>query len=122
MTTASTKRKAVLAACSDPLSESRRQNIDKLVRLLEARSGGVSQMTTMLEQYLELGAAEQIGGILLGTFTQMDREGLRPGIEEIVMRMFPERIPVARTRFVGHGPDARAIVIGKETRFEDSDR
>ena len=99
MTTANTRRKAVLAACSDPLSESRRQNIDKLIRRLEARSGGVSQMTTMLEQLLELGAAEQVSGVLLGTFTQMERDGLRPEIGELVMKMFPEKVPVARTRF-----------------------
>ena len=71
-------------------------------------------MTTMIEQYLELGTADQINGILLGTFTNMEREGLKPSIEEIVLRAFPEKIPVARTRFVGHGSDARAIVIGRE--------
>ena len=81
---------------------------------LEPHSGGASQMTTMLEQLLELGTAEQVGGVLLGTFTQMERDGLRPEIGELVMKMFPEKVPVARTRFVGHGHDARAIVIGKE--------
>ena len=84
------------------------------VLLLEAHSGGASQMTTMLEQLMELGTAEQVGGVLLGTFTQMERDGLRPEIGELVMKMFPEKVPVARTRFVGHGHDARAIVIGKE--------
>ena len=84
------------------------------VLLLESLGGGVSQMTTMIEQYMELGAAEMISGVLLGTFTNMDREGLKPSIEEIVLRAFQREIPVARTRFVGHGSDARAIVIGRE--------
>ena len=84
------------------------------VLLLESLGGGVSQMTTMIEQYMELGAAEMISGVLLGTFTNMEREGLKPSIEEIVLRAFPREIPVARTRFVGHGSDARAIVIGRE--------
>ena len=56
----------------------------------------------------------QISGGLLGTVTNMEREGLKPSIEEIVLRAFPREIPVARTRFVGHGSDARAIVIGRE--------
>ena len=84
------------------------------ILLIESLGGGVSQMMTMIEQYLELGAAEQISGVLLGTFTNMEREGLKPSVEEIVLRAFPERIPVAKTRFVGHGSNARAIVIGRE--------
>lgn len=84
------------------------------ILLIESLGGGVSQMTTMIEQYMELGAAEQISGVLLGTFTNMEREGLKPTMEEIVLRAFPKQIPVAATRFVGHGSNARAIVIGRE--------
>ena len=51
---------------------------------------------------------------VLGTFTNMEREGLKPSIKEIVLRAFPKEIPVARTGFVGHGNNARAIVIGRE--------
>ena len=92
------------------------------ILLLEAHGGGVSQMTTMVEQYLELGAAEQINGVLLGTFSSMEEKGLQPAMPEIVLRMFPENIPVAQTRFVGHGKDARAIVIGREIALEDQER
>lgn len=92
------------------------------ILLLEAHGGGVNQMTTMVEQYLELGAAEQINGVLLGTFSRMEEKGMRPGMPEIVLRMFPENIPVAQTRFVGHGKDARAIVIGREITLNDQER
>ena len=92
------------------------------ILLLEAHGGGVSQMTTMIEQYLELGTAEQISGVLLGTFSRMEEKGLRPSMPEIVLRMFPEHIPVAQTRFVGHGKDARAIAIGREIALYDRER
>ena len=87
-----------------------------------AAAGRMSQMTTMVEQYLELGAAEQINGVLLGTFSRMEEKGMRPSMPEIVLRMFPENIPVAQTRFVGHGKDARAIVIGREITLNDQER
>lgn len=89
-------------------------DLEGAILLLEAMSGGVSQMRTMIEQYLELGAAEKINSVLLGTFSQMEKDDLRPAIQEIVLEAFPESIPVAQTRFVGHGKDARAIVIGRE--------
>lgn len=87
------------------------------ILLLESLGGSVSQMTTMIEQYLELGAAEKISGILLGTFTKMEESGASPDMPEIVLRMFPDNIPVAQTRYVGHGKNARAIVIGRETEL-----
>ena len=88
------------------------------ILLLESHGGGVSQMMTMVEQYLELGVADEISGVLLGTFSKMEEKGLRPGMPEIVLRMFPEEIPVAQTRFVGHGKDARAIAIGREIELK----
>ncbi len=45
---------------------------------LEARSGLVPQLSTMLEQLSQLGAFRQAAGILLGTFTQMEREAAHP--------------------------------------------
>ena len=88
------------------------------ILLLESHGGGVSQMMTMVEQYLELGVADEISGVLLGTFSKMEEKGLQPGMPEIVLRMFPEKIPVAQTRFVGHGKDARAIAIGREIELK----
>jgi muramoyltetrapeptide carboxypeptidase LdcA involved in peptidoglycan recycling len=86
---------------------------DKIL-LLEARSGGVAQMTTYLSQLQQMGVFGQICGILLGTFTQMEKEQVVPDIIELVRRYAGDQMPMAKTAWIGHGADSKAIVIGKE--------
>ncbi len=90
------------------------------ILLLESLGGGVYQMATALEQYRQTGVFEKINGILLGTFTRMEENNLTPTIEELVLQMTPENLPVAKTRRVGHYPDARAIPLGREVCFENT--
>ena len=89
---------------------------DKIL-LLEARSGSVAQMTTHLSQLQQMGVFDQVRGILLGTFTQMEREQAQPAITELVCRFVGEQMPVAKTAWIGHGADSRAIVIGSSIRL-----
>ena len=70
----------------------------------------VRPLSNVLEHLDRFLVAEAADGSIVGTVCY----GLWPEIGELVMKMFPEKVPVARTRFVGHGHDARAIVIGKE--------
>lgn len=87
------------------------------ILLLESLGGGVNQMITALEQYSQLGVFDRIAGILLGTFTTMEENALSPTMEELVLRMTPAHIPIAKTRRIGHYPDARAIPLGREMIF-----
>ena len=87
------------------------------VLLLDSLGGGVYQMATALEQYRQMGVFDKINGILLGTFTRMEENHLTPTIEELVLQMTPENLPVAKTRRVGHYPDARAIPLGRDLYF-----
>ena len=87
------------------------------ILLLESLGGKEYEMTTALEQYSQIGVFEKTQGILLGTFTRMEEEKIQPSMKEIVLKMVPEKIPVAETRLIGHGTDARAIVLGRETVF-----
>ena len=87
------------------------------ILLLEACSGGVMKMTTYLHQLKQMGVFEQVSGILLGTFTEMENKQLKPTIEELVQGIVPPTLPIATTRYIGHGTDARAIMIGREYVF-----
>ena len=89
-------------------------DLNGAILLLEACSGGVMKMTTYLYQLKQIGVFEQISGILLGTFTEMEDKQLTPTIEELVQTIVPRTLPIVTTRYVGHGTDARAIVIGRE--------
>lgn len=92
-------------------------NLNGAVLLLEAYSGGVMKMTTYLHQLKQMGVFEQVNGILLGTFSEMEEKQLKPTIEELVQIVIPPTLPIAITRYIGHGTDARAIVIGREYAF-----
>lgn len=78
---------------------------------LEAYGGGAAQVTDYLSHYRQLGVFRQVRGILLGSFTELEESGERPGIEELVLR-FAGSLPVAKTRQIGHGPESRCLRIG----------
>lgn len=86
------------------------------ILLLEALHGTVPQMVTYLNQLAQMGVFEQINGILLGTFTQMEKENIKPGVTELLQRYAGTRIPIAKTEEIGHGTDSRAIMIGREIK------
>lgn len=75
--------------------------------------GGVPQMVTFLSQLKMMHAFEQINGILLGTFSQMERDQLMPDMPQLVRQAAGPDLPIARTPYIGHGTDAHAAVIGK---------
>lgn len=94
-------------------------DLNGAILLLEAYSGGVMKMTTYLHQLKQMGVFEQVSGILLGTFTEMEAKQLKPTMEELVCSVVPPTLSIATTRYIGHGTDARAIVIGREYVFKN---
>lgn len=80
--------------------------------LLEALGGEVPQMVTYLSQLKQLGAFEKVNGVLLGTFSMMEAKGAVPDISELVRWYAGTELPIARTREIGHGMDAKAVRIG----------
>ncbi len=89
------------------------------ILLLEAYGGEVPQMKTYLSQLELLGAFDAIEGILLGTFTKMELSGCQPSMEELVLRMTRDDLPVAKTSKVGHGSDSAAVRIGGWYQFSE---
>ncbi len=87
------------------------------ILLLEAYNGGIPQMTTYLNQLKQIGVFSKISGILLGTFTAMEREGSVPGIIDLVKSCVDPDLPIAYTPDIGHGSDSKAIIIGNHMNF-----
>lgn len=84
---------------------------DKIL-FLEGMSGGVPQLISIFNQLGIMGAYGRVGGILLGTFTEMDSEGCGPTAAELLAETAPPWLPIARTREIGHGADAKCLRIG----------
>lgn len=91
---------------------------DKIL-FLESFSGNSAKMVTYITQYKNLGVFNQVKGIILGEFAEMEREDLKPDIVEILNRVIGEiNIPILKTRDLGHGADAKCIPIGKYLIFK----
>ena len=93
--------------------------LERKILLLESYSGAVAKIETYLCQLQQMGAFDKVAGILLGTFTEMEQENCLPTVETLVKRIVGENLPIAITRYIGHGTDAKAIVIGKELYLEE---
>lgn len=94
-------------------------NFKDKILFLESFSGNSAKMVTYITQYKNLGVFNEIKGIILGEFTEMERENLKPDIVEILKRVIGEiNIPILKTRDLGHGADAKCIPIGKYLIFK----
>lgn len=85
---------------------------DKIL-LFESLGGDSYKMATYLTQFKHLGAFKKVKGVLLGTFTEMERENYSPDIIELITRIVDNpSLPIAKTNDIGHGSDAKCIPIG----------
>ncbi|MBU3204322.1 S66 family peptidase [Clostridium algidicarnis] len=89
-------------------------DFENKILLLEAFGGEVSLITTFFNQLKQMGVFLKINGILLGTFTKMEENNLKPTVEEILINVLNDRqLPIAKTKEIGHGSDSKCIAIGK---------
>lgn len=89
-------------------------NMEQKILLLESLRGNVGEMASFLCQLGQMGVFRQINGMLLGTFTEMEETQSQPDIQELVKRFAGKDIPIAKTKEIGHGADAKGIVIGRK--------
>lgn len=92
-------------------------NMQGKILFLEGLSGCVPQLVAFFCQLKIQGVFEQVNGILLGTFTEMERKKLSPTAVEILLEMVPDTLPVAVTKEVGHEADAKCLRIGEYRKF-----
>ncbi|URZ86717.1 S66 family peptidase [Floricoccus penangensis] len=89
------------------------------ILLLESLGGRVPQMITYLSQLRSMGVFEKINGIILGTFTEMEKENCSPNMNELVQEFVGPNMPIAKTCEIGHARDSKAIWIGKEIEIRN---
>ena len=90
------------------------------VLLLESYSGKIPQLITYFSQLQQLGILNQISGVLLGTFTELEQEMTYETIFQVLKGYLPENTAVAYTPNIGHGTDSKAIWIGKNIDIKNS--
>lgn len=88
-------------------------DMNNKVLLLEAFGGNIPKMTTYLNQLKQISVFERINGIILGTFTEMERENCNPSIVDLVKRYAGNNIPIVKTNEIGHSSNSKAVIIGE---------
>lgn len=83
------------------------------ILLLESLSGGMSRITAYFSQLQQMGVFERCAGILLGTFTQLEKENGIDAAPILLQRFVRSDLPIAKTQQIGHGVDSKAIMIGR---------
>ena len=87
------------------------------ILLLESLGGESGQIATLLNQLDDIGVFKQISGVLLGTFTNYEKAGLKLSVYDLLKMHISESMPVACTKEIGHGNDSKAIKIGAYQAF-----
>ncbi|MFT8872230.1 MAG: LD-carboxypeptidase [Sporolactobacillus sp.] len=83
--------------------------------LLESLGGLAARTASLLAQLDQLGVFQSCAGVLLGTFSQLERSNETPTAAELTLRITERyRLPVAQTMMIGHGSDAIGLFIGDE--------
>ena len=92
------------------------------ILLLEALGGGEALIASGLSQLYQMGVFSQISGLLLGTFTELERKApdTRMRLDALIREYAGQELPIAETPQVGHGADSAAVLIGGRLLLEDS--
>lgn len=80
--------------------------------LLEAWGGDPASLASNLVHLGQLGVWQVCRGILLGTFSKMEKSGARPDIASLVLEATADfDLPVAKAAWFGHGEDALPVPL-----------
>lgn len=90
---------------------------DKLL-FIESLGGNTDKIATYLNQYNQIGAFDKLNGIILGTFTEAEKNNLSPKVEEILLSILKNTIPIIKTKELGHNDNSKCIIIGKKYTFK----
>lgn len=91
---------------------------DKII-FLESLSGDVPKMVTYLTQCKQIGMFNKVKGIILGSYTEMEKEKYTPTIVEIVKEIVNDsNVPIIKTKEIGHGKDSKCIIIGEAIKIK----
>ena len=84
------------------------------ILLLESYSGNEVSVRNYFNQLKQMGAFEEVEGVLLGTFTELAAKDEITAAEILMEVCDDPELAIAVTDDIGHGGDSKAVIIGKE--------
>ena len=92
-------------------------DFENKILFLEALSGDINKISTYIAQLKQLDAFEKIKGLILGEFTEYERNNHNIKIEDLIKNKISSNIPIIKTSELGHSPNSKAITIGEYISF-----
>ena len=85
--------------------------VENKVLFIEGLGTSIEGLLTHLSQLKQLGVFDKISGLLIGTFTKIEKEFSVEELFELVKEYIPEHLPVVKTSEVGHAKDSKVLGI-----------
>jgi len=87
------------------------------VLFIEGLGTSIEGLATHLAQLKQIGVFDKISGLLIGTFTKIEKEFSVEELFKLVQDYIPSSLSVAKTQEIGHAENSKAFKIGEKTIF-----
>lgn len=84
------------------------------VLFIEGLGTSIEGLVTHLAQLKQIGVFDKISGLLIGTFTKIEKEISEEELFELIREYIPSSLAVAKTQEVGHARNSKALKIGEK--------
>ena len=88
--------------------------VENKVLFIEGLGTSIEGLATHLAQLKQIGVFDKISGLLIGTFTKIEREFSVEELFKLLQDYIPSSLPVAKTQEVGHAKNSKALKIGEK--------
>ena len=93
--------------------------VEDKVLFIEGLGTSIEGLLTHLAQLKQLGVFDGISGLLIGTFTKIEKEFSVEEIFEIIQEYISSSLPIAKTQEVGHAKDSKALKLGGKINIKN---
>ena len=88
--------------------------VENKVLFIEGLGTSIEGLVTHLSQLKQIGVFDKISGLLIGTFTKIEKEISEEELYELIREYIPSSLAVAKTQEVGHARNSKALKIGEK--------
>ena len=88
--------------------------MENKVLFIEGLGTSIEGLVTHLAQLKQIGVFDKILGLLIGTFTKIEKEISEEELFELIQEYIPSSLAVAKTHEVGHAKNSKVLKIGEK--------
>ena len=93
--------------------------VENKVLFIEGLGTSIEGLVTHLAQLKQIGVFDEISGLLIGTFTKIEKGIFLEELFELIREYIPSSLAVAKTQEVGHAKNSKALKIGEKIHIKD---